>query len=72
MTSLTEAIGGARNWDYGYSWLRDATFSLQALLVSGYMNEAASWVQWLRRADAGNPGEMQIMCGIIRATREVQ
>jgi GH15 family glucan-1,4-alpha-glucosidase len=63
-TSLPEAIGGTRNWDYRYSWLRDATFSLQALLISGHTDEAASWVQWLRRAVAGNPGEMQIMYGI--------
>jgi GH15 family glucan-1,4-alpha-glucosidase len=63
-TSLPEALGGYRNWDYRYSWLRDATFTLHALLVSGYTDEAAAWVQWLRRAVAGNPGEMQIMYGI--------
>jgi GH15 family glucan-1,4-alpha-glucosidase len=63
-TSLPETAGGKRNWDYRYSWLRDATFTLHALLVSGYTDEAEAWVQWLRRAVAGNPGEMQIMYGI--------
>ena len=63
-TSLPEDIGGNRNWDYRFSWLRDATFTLQAFLLSGYTNEAAAWVQWLRRAVAGNPGEMQIMYGL--------
>ena len=63
-TSLPETIGGDRNWDYRYSWLRDSTFTLHALLVSGYTDEAAAWVGWLRRAVAGNPGEMQIMYGV--------
>jgi GH15 family glucan-1,4-alpha-glucosidase len=63
-TSLPEALGGNRNWDYRYSWLRDATFTLHALLVSGYSDESAAWVQWLRRAVAGSPGEMQIMYGV--------
>ena len=63
-TSLPETIGGNRNWDYRYSWLRDATFTLHALLVSGYTDEAAAWVGWLRRAVAGDPGEMQIMYGV--------
>jgi GH15 family glucan-1,4-alpha-glucosidase len=63
-TSLPETIGGSRNWDYRYSWLRDATFTLNALLVSGYTDEAAAWVGWLRRAVAGNPGEIQIMYGV--------
>ncbi len=63
-TSLPETIGGSRNWDYRYSWLRDATFTLDALLLSGYTDEAAAWVAWLRRAVAGNPGEMQIMYGV--------
>ena len=63
-TSLPETIGGDRNWDYRYSWMRDATFTLHALLVSGYTDEAAAWVGWLRRAVAGNPGEMQIMYGV--------
>ncbi len=63
-TSLPETIGGSRNWDYRYSWLRDATFTLHAFLVSGYADEAAAWVGWLRRAVAGDPGEMQIMYGV--------
>jgi GH15 family glucan-1,4-alpha-glucosidase len=63
-TSLPESLGGVRNWDYRYSWLRDATLTLQALLVSGYAGEAAAWVHWLRRAVAGNPGELQIMYGV--------
>jgi GH15 family glucan-1,4-alpha-glucosidase len=63
-TSIPETIGGSRNWDYRYSWLRDATFTLHAFLISGYTGEAAAWVRWLRRAVAGNPGEMQIMYGV--------
>ncbi len=63
-TSLPETIGGNRNWDYRYTWLRDSTFTLHALLLSGYTDEAAAWVQWLRRAVAGNPGEIQIMYGV--------
>ena len=63
-TSLPETIGGNRNWDYRYSWLRDSTFTLHALLVSGYTDEASAWVNWLRRAVAGNPSEMQIMYGV--------
>jgi GH15 family glucan-1,4-alpha-glucosidase len=63
-TSLPEALGGARNWDYRYSWLRDATFTLAAFLLSGYTEEAAAWTRWLRRAVAGSPGELQIMYGV--------
>jgi GH15 family glucan-1,4-alpha-glucosidase len=63
-TSLPEALGGSRNWDYRFSWLRDSTFTLHALLLSGYTDEAGAWVQWLRRAVAGNPDEMQIMYGV--------
>jgi GH15 family glucan-1,4-alpha-glucosidase len=63
-TSLPETIGGNRNWDYRYTWLRDSTFTLHALLISGYADEAAAWVKWLRRAVAGTPGEMQIMYGV--------
>jgi GH15 family glucan-1,4-alpha-glucosidase len=63
-TSLPETFGGSRNWDYRYSWLRDSTFTLHALLISGYTDEAAAWVRWLRRAVAGNPEEMQIMYGV--------
>ena len=63
-TSLPEELGGVRNWDYRYSWLRDATFTLAAFLLSGYTDEAAAWTRWLRRAVAGSPGELQIMYGI--------
>ena len=63
-TSLPEALGGGRNWDYRYSWLRDATFTLAAFLLSGYTDEAAAWTRWLRRAVAGSPGELQIMYGV--------
>jgi GH15 family glucan-1,4-alpha-glucosidase len=63
-TSLPESLGGARNWDYRYSWLRDATFTLQAFLLSGYTEEAGAWARWLRRAVAGSPGELQIMYGV--------
>ena len=63
-TSLPEALGGGRNWDYRYSWLRDATFTLAAFLLSGYTEEAAAWTHWLRRAVAGSPGELQIMYGV--------
>ncbi len=63
-TSLPEALGGSRNWDYRYSWLRDATFTLASFLLSGYTEEAAAWTRWLRRAVAGSPGELQIMYGV--------
>jgi GH15 family glucan-1,4-alpha-glucosidase len=63
-TSLPEALGGMRNWDYRYSWLRDATFTLASFLLSGYTDEAAAWTRWLRRAVAGSPGELQIMYGV--------
>ena len=63
-TSLPEELGGGRNWDYRYSWLRDATFTLAAFLVSGYAEEATAWTHWLRRAVAGSPGELQIMYGV--------
>lgn len=62
-TSLPEWIGGVRNWDYRYCWLRDATFSLYALLSLGYMDEARRWRDWLLRAIAGSPGDLQIMYG---------
>ncbi|HEY3787592.1 MAG TPA: glycoside hydrolase family 15 protein, partial [Urbifossiella sp.] len=63
-TSLPEKIGGVRNWDYRYCWLRDATLSLLALLNSGYTDEAAAWREWLLRAIAGDPSQLQIMYGI--------
>ena len=62
-TSLPEAIGGVRNWDYRFCWVRDATLTLQALMHAGYMDEARAWRDWLLRAIAGSPSEMQIMYG---------
>jgi len=62
-TSLPEAIGGVRNWDYRYCWLRDAAFSLYAMLHAGYHEEAAAWRDWLLRAIAGAPKDLQIMYG---------
>jgi GH15 family glucan-1,4-alpha-glucosidase len=63
-TSLPEAIGGVRNWDYRYCWLRDATFTLYALMHGGYREEAASWRDWLLRAVAGDPSQLRILYGI--------
>ena len=63
-TSLPEKLGGSRNWDYRYCWLRDATFTLLALMNSGYTEEASAWHGWLLRAAAGAPANMQIMYGI--------
>jgi GH15 family glucan-1,4-alpha-glucosidase len=63
-TSLPEKLGGARNWDYRFCWLRDATFTLLALMNSGYTGEASAWHNWLLRAVAGSPANMQIMYGI--------
>ncbi|MEV5824709.1 glycoside hydrolase family 15 protein [Spirillospora sp. NPDC052242] len=63
-TSLPEQLGGPRNWDYRFCWLRDATFTLQALLGTGFVAEAKAWREWLLRAVAGNPADLQIMYGI--------
>ncbi|HSC28792.1 MAG TPA: glycoside hydrolase family 15 protein [Vicinamibacterales bacterium] len=63
-TSLPERFGGARNWDYRYCWLRDATFTLLALMSAGYTREAAAWRDWLVRAVAGRPQQIHIMYGI--------
>jgi len=63
-TSLPEQPGGPRNWDYRFCWLRDATFTLQALLAAGFREEATAWREWLLRAVAGNPADLQIMYGI--------
>jgi GH15 family glucan-1,4-alpha-glucosidase len=63
-TSLPERLGGARNWDYRFCWLRDATSTLLALMNSGYTEEAIAWHNWLLRAVAGSPANMQIMYGI--------
>ncbi|MEU4214174.1 glycoside hydrolase family 15 protein [Actinoplanes sp. NPDC026623] len=68
-TSLPEQIGGPRNWDYRYCWLRDATFTLQALLGTGYVAEARAWREWLLRAVAGDPADLQIMYGLDGARR---
>ena len=62
-TSLPEQLGGVRNWDYRYCWLRDATFTLYSLLLAGYELEAKEWRQWLLRAVAGEPSKMQLMYG---------
>jgi GH15 family glucan-1,4-alpha-glucosidase len=63
-TSLPERLGGVRNWDYRYCWLRDATYTLLALMDGGYTTEAAAWRDWLLRAVAGHPKQMQIMYGL--------
>jgi len=63
-TSLPEEIGGVRNWDYRYCWLRDATFTLIGLMNAGYLEEARAWREWLLRAVAGSPAQMQIMYGV--------
>ena len=68
-TSLPEDIGGVRNWDYRYCWLRDATITLEALLRTGYTGEASSWREWLGRAIAGDPGDVQIMYGVAGERR---
>jgi GH15 family glucan-1,4-alpha-glucosidase len=62
-TSLPEQLGGVRNWDYRFCWVRDATFSLYALLISGYIEEAQAWRDWLVRAVAGTPSDLQIVYG---------
>ncbi|MGQ7748581.1 glycoside hydrolase family 15 protein [Streptomyces sp. WC2508] len=63
-TSLPEDIGGSRNWDYRYTWLRDAAITLSSLLRTGYREEARAWREWLLRAVAGDPENLQIMYGI--------
>jgi GH15 family glucan-1,4-alpha-glucosidase len=63
-TSLPETLGGSRNWDYRYCWLRDTTFTLGALLGAGLQDEARAWQQWVLRAVAGDPADAQIMYGI--------
>ncbi|MBI2825689.1 MAG: glycoside hydrolase family 15 protein [Planctomycetia bacterium] len=68
-TSLPEWIGGERNWDYRYCWLRDATFTLYALLVSGFKSEALAWRDWLLRAVAGKPSQLNIMYGLAGERR---
>jgi GH15 family glucan-1,4-alpha-glucosidase len=68
-TSLPEQVGGVRNWDYRYCWLRDATFSLLALMNAGYVDEAERWRDWLVRALAGAPAQAQIMYGLAGERR---
>jgi GH15 family glucan-1,4-alpha-glucosidase len=68
-TSLPETLGGIRNWDYRYCWLRDATVTLQSLMATGFYQEAAAWRSWLRRAVAGNPANVQIMYGLAGERR---
>jgi GH15 family glucan-1,4-alpha-glucosidase len=68
-TSLPEHIGGVRNWDYRYCWLRDATLSLLALMDAGYTEEATAWRDWLVRAIAGSPSQLQIMYGLAGERR---
>ncbi|MGI8955370.1 MAG: glycoside hydrolase family 15 protein [Chthoniobacterales bacterium] len=63
-TSLPEQLGGPRNWDYRFCWLRDATFTLTALLGAGFKEEAKAWREWLLRAIAGSPSQLQIMYGV--------
>jgi GH15 family glucan-1,4-alpha-glucosidase len=73
-TSLPERLGGVRNWDYRYCWLRDATFTLYALMVGGFTEEAAAWRDWLLRSVAGDPSDLQIMygCGGERRLPELE
>ncbi|HEY4605558.1 MAG TPA: glycoside hydrolase family 15 protein [Blastococcus sp.] len=68
-TSLPEQLGGPRNWDYRFCWLRDATYTLQALVGTGYLREAREWRDWLLRAVAGDPADLQIMYGLDGSRR---
>jgi GH15 family glucan-1,4-alpha-glucosidase len=68
-TSLPEQQGGVRNWDYRYCWLRDATFTLNALLLAGYQDEAVAWREWLLRAVAGSPEDLQILYSVTGERR---
>ncbi len=70
-TSLPEKIGGVRNWDYRYCWVRDATYTLSALVIGGYKEEAAAWRNWLLRAVGGDPDKLQILYG-LRGERRIQ
>lgn len=71
-TSLPERLGGVRNWDYRYCWLRDATFTLYALLNAGYRDEARAWREWLLRAAAARPSQLHIMYGLAGERRLVE
>ncbi|MDB6002640.1 MAG: glycoside hydrolase 15-related [Rhizobacter sp.] len=68
-TSLPERVGGVRNWDYRYCWLRDATFTLNSLLLAGYTLEAAAWRQWLLAAVAGSPNDLRILYSVTGKRR---
>jgi len=68
-TSLPEHIGGVRNWDYRYCWLRDAAYTLWALNIGGYTDEARSWRKWLLRAVGGDPGNLQVLYGVTGESR---
>jgi GH15 family glucan-1,4-alpha-glucosidase len=68
-TSLPEQLGGVRNWDYRYCWLRDATYALYALTIGGYKDEATAWRNWLLRAAAGAPASLQTMYGVAGERR---
>lgn len=68
-TSLPEQLGGARNWDYRYCWVRDATLTLEGLVEAGCRDEAEAWLWWLVRAAAGNPAQLQIMYGVAGERR---
>jgi GH15 family glucan-1,4-alpha-glucosidase len=68
-TSLPEMLGGVRNWDYRFCWLRDAAFTLNALLLSGYRDEAQAWREWLLRAVAGSPQDLQILYSVTGERR---
>jgi GH15 family glucan-1,4-alpha-glucosidase len=68
-TSLPEALGGVRNWDYRYCWLRDSTFTLYSLMHGGYFDEAHAFRDWLLRAVAGDPAKLQIMYGVLGERR---
>ncbi len=69
-TSLPEKIGGSRNWDYRYCWLRDTAFTLLVLMQAGYVEEAVEWRKWLLRAIAGTPDQVQTIYG-IRGERQL-
>ena len=71
-TSLPEALGGVRNWDYRYCWLRDATLTLLAFLRAGYLDEARAWREWLLRAIAGSPTDIQVMYGVAGERRLIE
>jgi GH15 family glucan-1,4-alpha-glucosidase len=68
-TSLPEKLGGVRNWDYRLCWIRDATLTLYALMTAGYTEEARAWREWLLRAAAGNPNQLQILYGLAGERR---